>query len=200
MAKGLRSSVKKGNRTKLRARVFAPVENARLERIHAKLLETAQLPKPENPKKNEMDIDTAEDDANDASKEDEFPKGLSILTASIPPSLSADDASPSPDLSADSRMSENLYHMLGLSSDIVGFTGDGDLAFAFDPLPPHWLSNMDVDGAAASATTKSKPKDRKAIRKARKMKGRKPKNSIAFPATRGKGALKPFSGAKNRRI
>ncbi|KAI9842522.1 MAG: hypothetical protein M1838_003094 [Thelocarpon superellum] len=45
MAKGLRSSVKKANKAKLRSRVFGPVENARTERLSAKLLELAAEPK-----------------------------------------------------------------------------------------------------------------------------------------------------------
>lgn len=57
---------------------------------------------------------------------------------------------------------------------------------------------MDVDDE--SAPTKSKRKfDRKAMRKARKQRGRKPKNQISFPATRGKGALKPFSESRVRK-
>lgn len=44
MAKGLRSSVKKSNRAKLRTRVFAPVEDARTERLSKKLLELADKP------------------------------------------------------------------------------------------------------------------------------------------------------------
>ncbi|KAL8817864.1 MAG: hypothetical protein Q9223_003383 [Gallowayella weberi] len=44
MAKGLRSSVKKANRARLRSQVFGPVENARKERLSAKLLETAGQP------------------------------------------------------------------------------------------------------------------------------------------------------------
>ncbi|MCJ1312768.1 hypothetical protein MMC25_006444 [Agyrium rufum] len=47
MAKGLRSSVKKANKTKLRARVFAPVENARMERLSSKLLEIASSGRPQ---------------------------------------------------------------------------------------------------------------------------------------------------------
>ncbi|KAJ4303102.1 hypothetical protein N0V90_001993 [Kalmusia sp. IMI 367209] len=132
MAKGLRSSVKKSNRTKLRARVFQPVEDARLERLHQKLLETAQQPKPETAKDKEMDVDSTEDAAaHDASKEEDFPK------------------------------------------------------------------DMDVDGE--SARSKSKPKDRKAIRKARMERRKKPKNQIRFPTTRGKGALKPFSESRVRK-
>ncbi|KAF2637789.1 hypothetical protein P280DRAFT_509510 [Massarina eburnea CBS 473.64] len=174
MAKGLRSSVKKSNRSKLRTRVFQPVEDARLDRLHAKLLAVAAQPKPENPKKNEMEVDTTDgnhphphhhpqtltdadparpDAAADASKEDEFPKGSSILTASIPPSLChhatpTSMSKPTPDAVADARMSENLYFMLGLSSDVVGFTSDGHLAFAFDPLPPHWLSDQGLTVAS----------------------------------------------------
>ena len=47
MAKGLRSHVKKNNRTKLRAKVFRPVEDARTARLSARLLELASQPKPE---------------------------------------------------------------------------------------------------------------------------------------------------------
>ncbi|KAI9761192.1 MAG: hypothetical protein M1840_001992 [Geoglossum simile] len=41
MAKSARSSVKKANKSKLRARVFGPVEIARTERLSAKLLQLA---------------------------------------------------------------------------------------------------------------------------------------------------------------
>lgn len=46
MAKGLRASVNKRNKSKLRDRVFGPAEAARTERLSAKLLELAQQPKP----------------------------------------------------------------------------------------------------------------------------------------------------------
>merc|ERR1711981_1356082 len=45
MAKGLRASVTKRNKSKLRSRVFGPTEDARTERLSAKLLELAQQPK-----------------------------------------------------------------------------------------------------------------------------------------------------------
>jgi hypothetical protein len=45
MAKGARSSIRKSNNKKLKARVFGPVENARTERLSAKLLELASQPK-----------------------------------------------------------------------------------------------------------------------------------------------------------
>jgi hypothetical protein len=56
-----------------------------------------------------------------------------------------------------------------------------------------------VDAAAAAAAPKGKPKDRKAMRKAKKDLRRKPKNSISFPKTRGKGALKPHSESRVRK-
>ncbi|KAJ4366890.1 hypothetical protein N0V83_007418 [Neocucurbitaria cava] len=124
MAKSARASSKKANRTKLRARVFGPVEKARAERLHAKLLETIQQPKPEK-----TDMDTAEDaTTSEATKEDDFPK------------------------------------------------------------------DMDVDGTAtASAAKKSSKKDKG---QSRKQLRRKPQNKISFPSSRGKGALKPYSGSR----
>jgi hypothetical protein len=152
MAKGARASSKKANRTKLRARVFGPVEKARAERLHAKLLETIAQPKPER-----TEMDTAEEStlqsqsthitfANaltattaEATKEDDLPKGSSFLTASIPRSLS-DVSDKERDSAQESCELRNLCFHLGLCSDIVGFNDDGHLEFAFDPLPPLWLS------------------------------------------------------------
>ena len=57
MAKGLRSSTKKANKTKLRSRVFGPVENARTERLSAKLLELASKPKPAVEGNGNMDVE-----------------------------------------------------------------------------------------------------------------------------------------------
>jgi hypothetical protein len=57
MAKGLRSSVKKANRSKLRSRVFGPVEDARTQRLSAKLLELATQPKPSKPLDARMDVE-----------------------------------------------------------------------------------------------------------------------------------------------
>ena len=165
MAKGLRSSVKKTNRTKLRARVFAPVEDARLERLHQKLLEVAQQPKPENPKKNEIEVDSEGSSsapveasalsdpspadanaANNASNEDEFSKGLPSLRASIPRSLSAEPSTDTPATTHpakyDNTEDSDFFHFLGLCSDVVGFASDGALEFAFDPHTPHWLSDQ----------------------------------------------------------
>ena len=44
MAKGLRSSRNKTNNLMLRSKVFGPVEDARKERLSAKLLELASKP------------------------------------------------------------------------------------------------------------------------------------------------------------
>ena len=53
MAKGLRSSTKKANKAVLRRRVFGPVEDARKERLSAKLLELASKSRP---KTTEVDV------------------------------------------------------------------------------------------------------------------------------------------------
>ncbi|MCJ1472836.1 hypothetical protein MMC13_001485 [Lambiella insularis] len=65
MAKGLRASTKKANRAKLRSKVFAPVEDARTQRLSAKLLELASKQRPKTDEdvkmgeeaENGMDID-----------------------------------------------------------------------------------------------------------------------------------------------
>jgi hypothetical protein len=160
MGKGLRSSVKKTNRSKLRASVFGPVESERAERIHAKLLETIQQPKPELPKKAAMDVDSEgkpesespasvhksteprspDAAATEDTSKDDLPKGSCILNAKIPSYLSSEDVTaPSP---KDECYMRNLCFYLGLSSDIVGFNTHGELEFAFDPLPRHRLSDQ----------------------------------------------------------
>ncbi|KAF2866505.1 hypothetical protein BDV95DRAFT_584030 [Massariosphaeria phaeospora] len=148
MAKGLRSSVKKSNRTKLRARVFRPVEDARAERLHAKLLDTLQQPKREQPaKKTEMDIDDAPataPDTDDKNAQAEFPKGSCFFSAEIPDSFfdyrhSRDP--PAKTTPTDRRQSRNLYLYLGLCSDVAGFTSNGDLTLAYEPLDLHWLGD-----------------------------------------------------------
>ena len=77
MAKGLRASVKKNNRNKLRARVFGPVEDARTQRLSAKLLELARQPKPA---KSEMEVDSEK--GNTVSHYDLTPAYLHPLTMS----------------------------------------------------------------------------------------------------------------------
>lgn len=151
MAKGLRSSVKKSNRSKLRRKVFAPVEDARLERLHAKLLEAVHQPKASDvAKENDMDVEESTDGTKQhpaqqpassnnpttASKEKDMSEGSLISSAAIPQSLlvrsdeeETDSATWTSDDEADG---EFLYLGLGLSSDIVGFTADGQLQLQFD--------------------------------------------------------------------
>ena len=47
MAKSSRASSRKANNQRLAAKVFGPVEDARVERLSARLLEAARQPKPE---------------------------------------------------------------------------------------------------------------------------------------------------------
>jgi hypothetical protein len=46
MAKGARASSRKANNSKLKSKVFGPVETERTARLSAKLLELASQPKP----------------------------------------------------------------------------------------------------------------------------------------------------------
>ncbi|KAK2761396.1 hypothetical protein FQN54_001918 [Arachnomyces sp. PD_36] len=60
MAKGLRSSVRKRNKTKLRATVYGPVVDARTERLSAKLQELASSSKPTESGGVDMQVDDAD--------------------------------------------------------------------------------------------------------------------------------------------
>lgn len=57
MAKSLRSRIKKSNKTCLRQKVFGPVENARKERLSAKLLELASQPQSNTSQDEKMEIE-----------------------------------------------------------------------------------------------------------------------------------------------
>ncbi|KAL8985179.1 MAG: hypothetical protein Q9205_001056 [Flavoplaca limonia] len=59
MAKGLRSSVRKANRSRLRSTVFGPVEDARKQRLSTILLSKATEPSP-NARENTMLVDASE--------------------------------------------------------------------------------------------------------------------------------------------
>ncbi|KAL0931628.1 uncharacterized protein CTRU02_212582 [Colletotrichum truncatum] len=61
MAKSSRSSVKKNNNQRLKKNVFGPAEEARAERLSAKLLELAKQPKPEKEADVNMDADEQDD-------------------------------------------------------------------------------------------------------------------------------------------
>lgn len=56
MAKSLRSHKTKTNNSKLRSRVFGPVEEARKERLSAKLLELASEVKPKHDEEPKTDV------------------------------------------------------------------------------------------------------------------------------------------------
>lgn len=71
MAKGLRASVKKNNKTQLRKKVFESVEKARNERLSAKLLQLAEEPKPRLDKDIDMDSKGAEAAEIPAADEEE---------------------------------------------------------------------------------------------------------------------------------
>lgn len=143
MAKGLRASTERTNRRKLRANVFGPVEKARAERLHAKLLATINSEKPARPEKKEMDVDEEGTQLTDSTRinktnvnaatetKDDLSKGSFCLTAPVPLSLQS-TASTAPE---DCEL-RNFCFYLGLSSDVLGFTPSGSLQFAFDPLPP----------------------------------------------------------------
>jgi hypothetical protein len=143
MAKGLRASTERTNRRKLRANVFGPVEKARAERLHAKLLATINAEKPARPEKKEMDVDeesaqlledTRATEANSTAAteaKEQLSKGSFCLTAPVPASLQSTASTAHQDCEM-----RNFCFYLGLSSDILGFTPSGSLQFAFDPLPP----------------------------------------------------------------
>ncbi|KAL2007183.1 hypothetical protein VTN00DRAFT_8621 [Thermoascus crustaceus] len=61
MAKGLRSSVRKRNKAKLRATVFGPAVDARTERLSVKLQELASQPRPKNSETANMESNGAGD-------------------------------------------------------------------------------------------------------------------------------------------
>lgn len=71
MAKSQRASTRKRNNANLRTKVFGPAQDARLERLSAKLQEIANTPKPETEKKMEVDSEEQEPSAEDAALEQE---------------------------------------------------------------------------------------------------------------------------------
>ncbi|KAF7897984.1 uncharacterized protein EAF01_008950 [Botrytis porri] len=69
MAKGARSSSIKANNSALKAKVFGPVENARAERLNAKLMELISQPKP-SAKTEDVDMVGKEGKGEEASAKD----------------------------------------------------------------------------------------------------------------------------------
>lgn len=71
MAKSQRASTRKRNNANLRTKVFGPAQDARLERLSAKLQEISNTPKPETEKKMEVDAEEQEPSAEDVALEQE---------------------------------------------------------------------------------------------------------------------------------
>lgn len=69
MAKSSRASTIKSNNQRLKAKVFGPVESARMERLSARLLELAAAPKPPRPETEEMKIVDGEEGDKDEAEE-----------------------------------------------------------------------------------------------------------------------------------
>lgn len=65
MAKGLRSTVKKRNRAKMRTNLYGPADQARTERLSAKLQEIASQPAPLKEKILDMEVDVSESRTSD---------------------------------------------------------------------------------------------------------------------------------------
>ncbi|KAJ5972661.1 uncharacterized protein N7479_002579 [Penicillium vulpinum] len=57
MAKSVRASVSKRNRANLRKNLFGPLNDARTERLAAKLQEIASQPRPEAPAQSKKDLE-----------------------------------------------------------------------------------------------------------------------------------------------
>ncbi|KIW00712.1 uncharacterized protein PV09_07697 [Verruconis gallopava] len=112
MAKGLRASVNKRNKSKLRSRVFGPVEDARTERLSAKLLELAQQPKPV---RSEMEVDGSEgkEESTSATSESKAAAGDEEdmdIDASTAPKIKPAHSSSSKDAKKGRRKVEKRRH------------------------------------------------------------------------------------------
>lgn len=74
MAKGLRATTRKRNKRALRATVFGPAYDARIQRLSTKLQELAAQPRPEEQKKMEVD-ETEEKPAEKETASNEATEG-----------------------------------------------------------------------------------------------------------------------------
>lgn len=158
MAKGLRSSVKKTNRSKLKSNVFGPIEDERAARLSAKLMELASQPRSSN---TEMEIDTGagrtsqsglnlsnanslkdskKDGDPDLEPSDQREGALLCFSSEIPSSLlgleegarlqcSNSRATVAKHGYSDSDDEDAFYTMLGCLGDLVGFDDGGFLLF-----------------------------------------------------------------------
>jgi hypothetical protein len=160
MAKGLRASVTKRNKSKLRDRVFGPVEAARTERLSAKLMELARQPKPTRDAEmlqvdgqDVMDEKSVEEGEKDQVAEAGEGQCLSllpcVLACPVPKILvnggveGNDDGGSSEeehgpeetamDATGDIDAEESIFYaLLGLSTDITGFDSVGRLKMLFE--------------------------------------------------------------------
>ncbi|QDS69989.1 hypothetical protein FKW77_003234 [Venturia effusa] len=135
MAKGLRATSKKNNRVKIRSRVYAPVDEARTERLSQRLLELASQPRPA---KTEMDVDT-EKESSTKDQDSPTTEGLSLrFSCPVPASLSdSEGASVSGEekhRDTEAAGDDMFYHLLGLCTDIDidAFGKGGDLLMDLD--------------------------------------------------------------------
>jgi hypothetical protein len=154
MAKGLRATTKKNNRVKIRARVYAPVDEARTERLSQKLLELASQPRPG---KTDMELDPEKGESpppaqispiifvctnNSAEVSSKHPdtqtaEGLSFrLSCPFPASLGdsegESEGGEEKQKDAEADGDEMFYHLLGLCTDIGGFGRGGELLMDLD--------------------------------------------------------------------
>ncbi|KAK6541662.1 hypothetical protein TWF694_007454 [Orbilia ellipsospora] len=128
MAKSARASTKKTARSRIRSTVYAPVEQARLERLSARLMASiAQSSTPRTTSADHMD----EDDLVDATTRQEqhtedqafkaAQQGNLFFDLPLPLSLMDEDSS------GDESEDEAFYRAIGLFGDIQGFGMDNTL-------------------------------------------------------------------------
>lgn len=170
MAKGLRASRVKKNNSALRKKVFSPAENARNERLNAKLQALIAQPKPpreemdvedgmshSNPAGNAVELVTnihfTEPASTDAKASGAAAEGTPSLSIPIPQSVftvnpndqlptppatpstdSSTPATPILDRAGQQQLAKEqlFFHLLGASSEIIGFDPNGDLRLAFN--------------------------------------------------------------------
>ncbi|KAI1766404.1 hypothetical protein GGR53DRAFT_486678 [Hypoxylon sp. FL1150] len=106
MAKSSRSSSRKANNQRLKAKVFSPIEEARAERLSAKLLELAAQPKPPPPTESgAMKIvdEEGEDAEGGEAKMDEDATAGANVDANV---MDVDTAKPAPKKRSDKKRIE----------------------------------------------------------------------------------------------
>ncbi|KAF3080579.1 hypothetical protein TWF569_001200 [Orbilia oligospora] len=128
MAKSARASTKKASRSRIRNNVYAPVEQARLERLSARLMAIAQ---PSTSRTTTGGDHMDEDDLADATTRQEqhtedqafkaAQQGNLFFDLPLPLSLVDEDSS------GDESEDDAFYRAIGLFGDIQGFGMDNTL-------------------------------------------------------------------------